>query len=71
MRTLGHTRTRVDTGMIVIASVMLAGVVILAAGYFTGNRVALFAGGLVTLAGVFTGIQRLIIQRGASHAKRS
>jgi uncharacterized membrane protein HdeD (DUF308 family) len=45
--------------MIIIASVLLLGIVILAVGHFTGNRIALYAGVLVTLTGVFTGIQRL------------
>jgi hypothetical protein len=48
--------------MIIIASVLLLGVVILAAGYFTGNRISFYAGVLVTLAGVLTGIQRVIAQ---------
>jgi len=48
--------------MIGIASVLLLGIVVLAAGYFTGNRIAFYAGVLVTLAGVSAGIQRLIVQ---------
>jgi len=70
MRASGRTRAHVDMGLIVIASVMLLGIVILAAGYFTGNRIAFYAGALVTLAGVFTGIQRLVVQRGAWRTKR-
>jgi len=49
---------------------MLLGIVILAAGYFTVNRIASYTGALVTLAGVITGIQRLVVQRGAWRAKR-
>jgi hypothetical protein len=49
--------------MIIIASVLFLGIVVLAAGYFTGTRIAFAAGALVTGAGVFAGIQRLIVQR--------
>jgi len=59
MRASGRTQSQVDKGMISIASVLLLGIVVLAAGHFSGNRIALYAGVLVTLTGVFTGIQRL------------
>jgi uncharacterized membrane protein HdeD (DUF308 family) len=58
----GHTHTRVGTGLIWISVVLLVGILVLAAGYFTGNRLAFYAGTLVTLAGVFTGIQRLFLR---------
>ena len=43
-----------------MATVLLLGIVVLAAGHFSGNRILFFAGLLTTLAGVFTGIRELI-----------
>jgi hypothetical protein len=62
MKTSGRTQSQVDKGMISIASVLLLGIVVLAAGHFSGNRIAFYAGVLVTLTGVSAGIQRLIVQ---------
>jgi hypothetical protein len=62
MKASARAQSRVDKGMIGIASVLLLGIVVLAAGYLTGNRIAFYAGVLVTLAGVSAGIQRLIVQ---------
>jgi hypothetical protein len=53
---------RVGTGMLVIAVVLLAGVLVLAGGYAAHNRIALYAGLMVTLAGVLTGIWRLLLR---------
>ena len=61
MRASGHTQKPVDTGMIIIASVLLLGIVLLATGFFSGNKIAFYVGILITLAGVLTGIQRLIV----------
>ncbi len=44
-----------------MASVLLVGIVVLAAGHFSGNRLAFYAGVLVTLAGVLTGIQEVVV----------
>ena len=54
-------RVECDKGMIGIASVLLLGIVGLGCGG-SGNRIAFYAGVLVTLAGVSAGIQRLIVQ---------
>jgi uncharacterized membrane protein HdeD (DUF308 family) len=56
--------------MISIASVLLVGIVVLAAGHFSGNRIAFYAGVLVTLTGVVTGIQRIIVQGESWRTKR-
>jgi hypothetical protein len=56
----GRTRSQVAKGLIVIASVLLVGIVVLAAGHFSGNRIAFYAGVFVTLAGVLTGIQQVV-----------
>jgi len=50
----------VDKGMLIIASVLLLGIVVLAVGHFTGNRIAFYAGLLTTLAGVLSGVHRRI-----------
>ena len=62
MKASGRTQSRVDKGMIGLASVLLLGIVVLAAGHFSGNRIAFYVGVLVTLMGVSIGIQRLIVQ---------
>ena len=56
----GRTQSQVAKGLIVIASVLLVGIVVLAAGHFSGNRIAFYAGALVTLAGVLMGIQQVV-----------
>ena len=58
----GHTESQVDRWMISIAVVLLLGIVVLAAGFFKGNKSALYAGVLVTLTGVGMGVHRLIVQ---------
>lgn len=52
-------RSRIDKGSVAIAVVLLVGVVVLAAGHFLGNRIAFYAGAVIILAGVLTGMQRL------------
>jgi hypothetical protein len=49
--------------LIAVAVVLLAGIVVVAAGWFGGNNTALYAGLLITLAGVLTGIQQLLVAR--------
>ena len=61
MRAPGHTQKPVDKGMIIIALVLLLGIALLAIGFFSGNKIAFYVGILITLAGVLTGIQRLIV----------
>jgi hypothetical protein len=63
-------QSRVDRGWITVALVLLVGVVVLAAARISGNRVAFYAGMLVILIGVLTGIQRLIVRGGPSRNKR-
>jgi hypothetical protein len=65
-----HTHTKVDTGLIWISVVLLVGILLVAAGHFTGNRLAFYAGTLVTLAGVFTGIQRLFLHARSKQRQR-
>ena len=57
----GPIERQVDKRMIGIAVVLLLGIIVLAVGFFRGNKIALYAGVLVTLTGVGTGIQRLIV----------
>jgi hypothetical protein len=71
MKAPRRTRIQVDGGMIIIASVLLLGIVVLAAGCFTGGRIALYAGLLVTLAGVLTGVQRLVVHTADAPSHRS
>lgn len=52
---------RVGAGLVWTAVVLLLGIVILAAGHYADNRVAFYAGMLVTLAGVLTGIWQLLL----------
>lgn len=49
-----------DRALITIALVLLAGIVVLALGHFTGNRIEFYTGLLVILVGVLTGIVRII-----------
>jgi hypothetical protein len=63
-------QNRVDRGLITVAVVLLVGVVVLAAARVSGNRVAFYAGMLVILIGVLTGIQRIIVHGGPSRTKR-
>lgn len=53
----------VSSGMIWTATVLLVGIVVLAAGHYQGNRIAFYAGVLVTLAGVLAGVQQLVVPR--------
>ncbi len=64
----GETQSQVAKGLIVIAFVLLVGVVVLAVGHFSGNRIAFYAGVFITLAGVLTGIQQLVAR---NHSWRS
>lgn len=63
-RTPATPSKTVGTGTILIASVLLLGVVLIAVGRFTGNRVFWYAGLMFTLAGMFTEIQRLVLRSG-------
>jgi len=54
---------RIGLDFIPIAMVLLAGVVVLAAGYIPSNRIALYAGVFITLAGVLAGIRQLCMRR--------
>ena len=61
MRASRHPRPQVGKGMIIIASVLLLGIVVLAVGYFKVNHITFYAGLLITLAGVLMGVQRLMM----------
>ncbi len=60
-----ETRKQAGKGLLITALVLLAGIVVLAVGYFSGNRVAFYAGLLITLAGVLIGIQQLVVDKHA------
>ena len=49
---------------------VILGIVVLAVGYFSGYRVAFYAGLLITLAGALIGIQQFIAHGGTWKAKR-
>lgn len=61
------TESRVAKRLIVTASALLVGILLLAAGHVSGSRFGFYAGLLVTLAGVLTGIQQLLA---LDHARR-
>lgn len=61
-RTPATPSKTVSTAMISIASVCLVGIVLIAVGWSSGNRVLWYIGLMVTLVGVFTGIQRLVLR---------
>jgi hypothetical protein len=52
----------VDKPTLLIASILLASVLVLGAGYVAGNRILLYVGLLGVLSGVATGVQRLVVQ---------
>ena len=61
MKASGHPRSQVGKGMIIIASVLLLGLVVLSVGYFKVDHIAFYAGLLITLAGVLMGVQCLMM----------
>ena len=65
----GRSQDRVGKGLIVMACVLLLGIVVLAVGHFSGNRIAFYAGLLVILAGVITGIQQLVVRKQSRRGK--
>ena len=54
------TPARASSGAIWMAAVLLAGVLLMCVGYFQHQPMALYAGLLVTLAGVLNGVVRLV-----------
>jgi hypothetical protein len=56
-------RRAASAGDVATAVVLLAGVLVLAYGHYAHRPRALLAGLAVTLAGVFVGILRIVIQR--------
>jgi hypothetical protein len=68
-RSHSHPAARVAAGSVVLATILLLGVVLLAAGHFTHHRVPFYAGLMVTLAGVLVGVLRLVV--GSEHTGRS
>jgi hypothetical protein len=44
-----------------IAAVLLMGVLVLAYGQFAGSRAAFWAGTLITLSGVLSGVLRIVV----------
>jgi len=61
MERIRRERDRVGAGTVAIAAVLLLGVSGLAYGQFTGSRVAFWAGALITLAGVASGVLRIAV----------
>ncbi|RKY26601.1 MAG: hypothetical protein DRP61_05675 [Candidatus Omnitrophota bacterium] len=61
MRASRPPRSQVGKGMIIIASVLLLGLVVLSVGYFKVDHIAFYAGLLITLAGVLMGVQCLMM----------
>jgi hypothetical protein len=61
MGRVGPVRDRVSGGTTAIAAMLLLGVLGLAYGVFGESRVALWAGGMITLAGVASGVLRLVV----------
>jgi len=55
---------QVGASSVRIALVLLLGIIILGWGYSAGNRIGFYVGLLVTLAGVLTGIVRVVLPRG-------
>jgi len=60
---LKRTQHEIGLGFIPMAMVLLAGIVVLAVGYTSGNRIALYAGVFITLGGVLTGFRQLVMRR--------
>ena len=58
----------VTRSQLVLAAVLLAGVLVLAYGYFHPSRVAFHAGVFLTAAGVVAGIVRIITRGGGGKA---
>lgn len=52
--------TKVSTGIVVLASVLLAGILALTYGYAQNNNLALCAGLAVTAIGVAVGVLRIV-----------
>lgn len=55
-----ESRTGTPIASLVVATVLLAGVLLLAYGYFQHNHAVLIAGLVVTGAGVLNGVVRLV-----------
>jgi spore maturation protein SpmA len=51
---------KVDSGFIWIATVLLFGILLLGWGYLGASRIGFYAGLMLTLAGVFTGILKIL-----------
>lgn len=54
-------RSRVGGSAVGIAAVLLLGVLVLAYGQFAGSRAAFWAGTLITLSGVLSGVLRIVV----------
>lgn len=62
---------RVGAALVWTTVVLLLGIVILAIGHYSDNRVAFYAGMFVTLAGVLTGIQQLLLSTKLPGSRRT
>jgi len=56
-----HRPAKVNTGVIVLASVLLAGILAVTYGYTQSNTLALCAGLAVTAMGVAVGVLRIVV----------
>jgi uncharacterized membrane protein HdeD (DUF308 family) len=61
-------RTRLAGGPIATAFLLLAGILLIASGFFSGTRISFYAGLTITLLGIFNGIRRIVTQ---SHSAQS
>jgi len=55
-------RKKVTAKYVAIAVVVLLGIIVLAYGYFYESKIGLYAGLLLTAAGVFVGVLEMIIR---------
>lgn len=55
-------QNRLAKGLVFMTFLLLVGIVVLAAGHLSGNRIAFYAGVFVTLAGVLNGIHHLVVR---------
>jgi hypothetical protein len=62
MERIHPVRDRVSGGTVAMTVVLLLGVLVAGYGALGGGRLAFWAGMLITLAGVMSGVVRLVVQ---------
>ena len=63
MQHIRRTHTPVSSGLVWMAVVLLAGVLILGIGYFDRNDIAFYSGVFVIIGGVINGMTHLVAHR--------